>query len=557
MAIMGAKILGDPGGICIGALPDGRLLIDKESMHIRVTGPTGSGKTYSFYFPTLLRTWKGSAIVHDRKGDFWLLLQSSSSWRHNLLFAPTLAESARYNPMARIGMSADDQISGFQNLVGLLPHSDPDHQAKEPIWDQNSMALVVSMMLFLQNFGKPEERNLGGLRDFHETGKEGGERMMRQEHPDPSIRREIANGAAKIWKNTNERYVGSILATIDSYLAIYARPNVRAAVSTCEFTVDDLVCGDYPTLLNLYLPPDHSERLAPVVRMMTSQILNTLMAHQDKVGEHWKRHHMLFALDEFNRFGTVKSIEGAMADMRSYKCRVMLGAQSDAILAKIYGESSLIFNNSRLVALRPMDYDEAAALSKRIGDVEVVAEADNSSYGDLGERRGGGLSRSYKRVPIMPPEKVLRMSKEDVLVSNYMKPIKVQRPALSVWQSLVSPAPRSWEPLDCEMLPIRSDDGKLLDQPAAVGDRNPWDGIKFEEPPPPPPEEAVEPAAKTTAKPDRKSKAKDAAVAVPPTMVPTTAISDLFDPWQSSPKPKADDDGSDNAPPADDDERFA
>jgi type IV secretion system protein VirD4 len=62
--------LNDPGGITVGALPDGHLLVDRHQMHVRVTGPTGSGKTASFFLPTLMRTWKGSAIVHDRKGDF-------------------------------------------------------------------------------------------------------------------------------------------------------------------------------------------------------------------------------------------------------------------------------------------------------------------------------------------------------------------------------------------------------------------------------------------------------------------------------------------------------
>lgn len=552
-------IINDPGGICVGALPDGRLLIDRAEMHVRVTGPTGSGKTASFFLPTLMRTWRGSSIVHDRKGDFWLFLQSSSSWRHNILFAPSEATTAKYNPMARVGTSTSEQIAGFQNLAALLPHN-AGKPVKEPIWDENSKALVTAQMLFLMNYGDPKERNLGGLRQFHESGKEGGERMMRQDHPDPVIRAEIANGAKKIWQNENERYVGSILATIDSYLNVYADPNVRAAVETCEFAPADLVCGRYPTLLNLYLPPNHSERLSPLVRMLTSQLLNTFMADQDKVDGRWKRHHMLFALDEFNRFGKVDAIEGALADMRSYNCRVMLGAQSDAVLEDIYGEKSLIFNNSRLVALRPFDPDEAASLSKRIGDVEVTAEADNASYGGAGERRGGGLSRSRKRVSIMPTEKVLMMSESDVLVCGYTKPIKVQRPRLEVWRSLVKPQPYSWKPLDCELLPIRSDDGKLLDQPPAIGERNPWDAIRHVEPPPPPPEpEKAESEAKPKkfkAKATTKKPPSSIAFDLIPPGVPTrpAAAGDLFDTLDDSPLVMVKE--TDNAPPADDDDLF-
>jgi type IV secretion system protein VirD4 len=519
--------LNDPGGITVGALPDGRLLVDRHQMHVRLTGPTGAGKTLSFFMPTLMRSWKGSAVVHDRKGDFWLLLQGSSRWRHNLLFAPTLPDSVKYNPMARVG-TGTDQIAGFQNLAALLPHSDTT-QAKEPIWDENAKALATAEMMFLNNFGELRDRNLGGLRRFHGTGRVGGERMMRQQHPDPILREEIAASARRIWQNDNERYVGSILATIDSYLNVYADPNVAAATETCEFSPADLVCGPNPVLLNLYLPPEHSSRLAPLVRMLTSQILNALMGHQDKVGDCWKRHCMLFALDEFNRFGKVDAVEGAMADMRSYHCRAMLGAQSDGVLTTIYGEKSLIFNNSRLVALRPFDSGEADKLSRAIGSIEVTAESDSASYSVGGERRGGGLSRSRVRKPILPTEAVLRLSENDVLVCGYPKPIRVRRPPLSSWRTLVDPVPRSWSPLDAEFLPVRDDKGAYIDLPPAVGERNPWDDIRFDEPPPPeaPPkprrsDEAGKPRAKRTPRTRVTVPPQEAASApTPPTPNPT------------------------------------
>jgi type IV secretion system protein VirD4 len=412
----------------------------------------------------------------------------------------------------------------------LLPHTDTT-QAKEPIWDQNAMALATAEMMFLANFCDPKERNLGGLRRFHATGKEGGERMMRQEHPDPIIREEIAASARKIWKNDNERYVGSILATIDSYLNVYADPNVDAATASCEFSPADLMCGPNPVLLNLHLPPEHSTRLAPLVRMMTSQILNAIMGHQDKVGDAWKKHCMLFALDEFNRFGKVDAVEGAMADMRSYHCRAMLGAQSDGVLAAIYGEKSLIFNNSRLVALRPFDSGEAEKLSKAIGFVEVTAESDSASYSVGGERKGGGLSRSRVRKPILPTEAVLRLSENDVLVCGYTKPIKVRRPPLNCWRTLVNPAPRSWSPLDVEFLPVRDDKGNFLDLPQEIGVRNPWDGIRFDEPQAP--EVVSEPEqseGETKSKKKFKAKTpKPTASAPTPELTPVPATSALAD----------------------------
>ena len=480
MAFQAHPVVNEPGGIVVGATKNGRLLIDKSIQHLRIIGPTGSGKTWSFFFPTLMRSWRGSAVVHDRKGDFWLMLQGSRNWRHNVLFAPSEEVTARYNPMARIS-SGRAQIAEAQNLAGLFPHNDVKF-AKEPIWDNNSVALLAGQIMFLNNFGEPHERNFAGLRAFHQSGKRGAARMMTQEHPDPVIRDEIAGAARKVYENDNDRYTGSITATIDSYLNVYADPLVANAVSTCDFTPEDLVCGADPMMICMLLTPKHSERLAPLARMMISQILSALMGHQDKVGDLWKKHHLLWAMDEFNRFSRVKAFEEAFADMRSYHMRVMLGAQSDAILGDIYGKNSLIFNNSRLVAMRPLHHPEAEVLSKMIGTKEVVAESDSASFGEIGQARGSGLSRSRVRKPIMTAEEVLRMSEEEVLVLNHPKPIKCVRPPLSSWQTLVDPQPRSWKPLDCELLPVVDGDGNYLDLPPVIVDRNPWDKIKYDEP---------------------------------------------------------------------------
>jgi hypothetical protein len=61
--------------------------------------PTRSGKGVGLVVPTLL-TWPGSCIVHDIKGENWTLTSGFRS-RHGrvLLFDPTNAKSAAYNPL--------------------------------------------------------------------------------------------------------------------------------------------------------------------------------------------------------------------------------------------------------------------------------------------------------------------------------------------------------------------------------------------------------------------------------------------------------------------------
>jgi type IV secretion system protein VirD4 len=68
--------------------------------HVMALRPPDRAKGVGLVVPTLL-TWPGSAVIHDIKGENW---QLTAGWRarfsHCLLFNPTDARSAAYNPVA-------------------------------------------------------------------------------------------------------------------------------------------------------------------------------------------------------------------------------------------------------------------------------------------------------------------------------------------------------------------------------------------------------------------------------------------------------------------------
>ncbi len=70
--------------------------------HVLCFAPTRSGKGVGLVVPTL-PTWPESAIVHDTKGENWSL---TAGWRARfgrlLLFDPTNAASAAYNPLLEV-----------------------------------------------------------------------------------------------------------------------------------------------------------------------------------------------------------------------------------------------------------------------------------------------------------------------------------------------------------------------------------------------------------------------------------------------------------------------
>jgi type IV secretion system protein VirD4 len=488
--------MNDPGGIVIGEDPvDGTLLIDRSPKHLRIIGPTGTGKTMSYFMPTLSRTWRGSGVVHDRKGELYALLQGSRKWRNNLRFAPTERSSIRFNPFSEINLG-DKAVTDCQNIAHMLPHGGKIN-VREPIWDQSSIALVSGMILYLLNFERDSHKNFAGLIRLHDDREATSAKMQAQQHPDPWTRHYIASAARKIYENDNEKYVGSILATIDAYLEPFNNPVIAEVTSESEFRISDLVCGKHPCALFLTLPPNDSDRLAPLARIMVTQILNKMMSHLFAVDDRSKQHHLLFALDEYNRFGKIDAIDGAFADMRGYGCRAMIGAQSDGVLSDIYGENALTLSQSRLVSLRPEYFLEAERLSKMLPLVRQVRESQSDSYGGLGERSGISMSSSIIERPLMRVDEIISMPIDQVILTGFAKPSLVRRPNWSHWLDLCDPKPKALEPNPIvEILPTRAE-GKYIDLPPETAPRNPWAGIQHPKAPPEPetpPAEAPAPA---------------------------------------------------------------
>jgi type IV secretion system protein VirD4 len=87
--------------------------------HVLCFAPTRSGKGVGLVVPSLL-TWSGSAIVHDIKGENWMLTAGFRA-RHGpvLLFDPTNAASAAYNPLLEV-RKGEQEVRDVQNIADIL-----------------------------------------------------------------------------------------------------------------------------------------------------------------------------------------------------------------------------------------------------------------------------------------------------------------------------------------------------------------------------------------------------------------------------------------------------
>jgi type IV secretion system protein VirD4 len=153
--------LTQPAGVFLGQ-HDGHSLRHEGPEHVLTFAPTRSGKGVGLVVPTLL-SWPASAVIHDIKGENW---QITAGWRsrfsHCLLFNPTDASSAAYNPLLEVRRGAHE-VRDVQNIADILV--DPEGALeKRNHWEKTSHALLVGAILHVLYAG--EDKTLRGVANF-------------------------------------------------------------------------------------------------------------------------------------------------------------------------------------------------------------------------------------------------------------------------------------------------------------------------------------------------------------------------------------------------------
>ncbi len=229
-------------GVAIGRVGNQYLRHDGPE-HVMAFAPTRSGKGVGLVVPTLL-SWTGSVIVHDIKGENWAL---TAGWRsrfsHCLLFNPTDARSARYNPLLEV-RRGPDEVRDVQNIADILV--DPEGALeRRSHWEKTSHALLVGAILHV--LYAEEEKTLARVatflsdpqRPFTATLR----RMMTTNHlgsdEAPAVHPVVASAARELLnKSENER--SGVLSTAMSFLGLYRDPTVAAVTSASDWRIADL-----------------------------------------------------------------------------------------------------------------------------------------------------------------------------------------------------------------------------------------------------------------------------------------------------------------------------
>jgi type IV secretion system protein VirD4 len=383
--------------------------------HVLCFAPTRSGKGVGLVVPTLL-TWPDSAIVHDIKGENWSL---TAGWRarfgHVLLFDPTNAQSAAYNPLLEV-RRGEWEVRDVQNIADVLV--DPEGALeKRNHWEKTSHALLVGTILHV--LYAEADKTLAGVANFLSDPRRPIETTLRAMMTTPHLGQggahPVVASAARELLNKSENERSGVLSTAMSFLGLYRDPVVATVTRRCDWRIRDLVEGAKPTTLYLVVPPSDISRTKPLVRLILNQIGRRLT---EDLESKRRRHRLLLMLDEFPALGRLDFFESALAFMAGYGLKSFLIAQSLNQIEKAYGISNSILDNCHVrVSFATNDERTAKRVSDALGTATEIRDAKNYAGHRLSPWLGHLMvSRQETARPLLTPGEVMQLPSDDELV---------------------------------------------------------------------------------------------------------------------------------------------
>ncbi len=405
--------------------------------HVMAIAPTRSGKGVGLVIPTLL-SWAGSAVIHDIKGENW---QLTAGWRstfsHCLLFDPTNAASAKYNPLLEV-RKGECEVRDVQNIADILV--DPDGVLeRRNHWEKTAHSLLVGTILhilyaekektlarvasFLSDPKRSFEKTLWAMMETNHLGNSsGGNDHKAEAHP-------VVAQAARELLNKSENERSGVLSTAMSFLSLYRDPTVAEVTSKCDWRISDLVDADKPVSLYLVVPPSDISRTKPLIRLILNQIGRRLTESLE-TNNNPSRRKVLFMLDEFPALGRLDFFESALAFMAGYGVRAFLIAQSLNQIDKAYGPNNAILDNCHVrIAFATNDERTAKRISDAIGSTTEMRAMKNYA----GHRLAPWLShimvsRQETARQLLTPGEVMQLpADEEIILLSGTAPIKAKK----------------------------------------------------------------------------------------------------------------------------------
>lgn len=404
--------------------------------HILCFAPTRSGKGVGLILPTLL-SWPDSSVVLDIKGENHAL---TSGWLESqgnrvLRFDPADPShtSARFNPLEEIRLDTERGIADVQQVVSMV--LDPDGKGLEDYWNKAAFGFFGGVVLHCLITVQAREGRRASMYDVSlmledpdraegEGPKELFKEMIATNHVAllsqvfPHISKELADAmhifcasAASGMLAKAGKEMAGVVSTATANLGLYRDPVIARNIGTSDFRIADLM--NQAAAINLYLviSPADIDRLRPLLRIFTNQLLGRLTEKMEFGAGGTKisyQHRLLLMFDEFTSLGKLAIVERAIAFMAGFGVKGYFIVQDTKQLNAAYGQDNALMANCHVrIAYAPNLPETAEYLSKLTGTTTVVQRKKSISNGKGG--RGTSVSIQETARPLLTPDECLRL----------------------------------------------------------------------------------------------------------------------------------------------------
>jgi type IV secretion system protein VirD4 len=397
--------------------------------HVLVFAPTRSGKGVGIVIPTLL-TWPHSVLVHDLKGENWVLTSGARKQMGQvcLKFAPASAESngARYNALSEVRLRTPDEIRDVRNIVQMI--IDPDGKGLPDHWSREGSAFLTGMILDQLYAGR--DKTLSGLEarlcDPAQPIDDTMQEIMRFEHDSsgslgwsdsrgiPTRTHPIIARAMRsmLDKSVNER--SGVISEVKGLLELYRDPVIAANTAISDFRITDLMNHQRPVSLYIVVPLAHQSSLKPVIRLMLGQILHRLTEHlefRNGRAVSGYRHRLLLMIDEFPSLGRLDVFAESLSLIAGYGIKTCLITQDLSQIHAAYGHDEAITSNCHTrVAFAPNRIETARLLSQMTGETTVRHAHRTISSS------GASVSEPEVARPLITADEAMRLGANEALI---------------------------------------------------------------------------------------------------------------------------------------------
>jgi hypothetical protein len=345
-----------------------------ESKHFKLIGTTGTGKT------TAIRELLGSAIARGDRAvfadpDAGYLEHFYDRYRGDIVLNPFESQSVKWDLFAEIKNGFDvDQLAN-----GLIPNCD-DPSARE--WRGYARTFLAAVIRRCRFFGTANPADLW--------------RLLMVASAD-ELRPLVAGSPAQPFLDPdNARMFGSIRSVAGSAMAAFEYvQNQRATL----FSVREWIKNrTYPSML--FIPYSAGQIAALRSMIATWMHLAIFEAMSQPQGSDQR---LWFVVDELDALGAIEGLKDALARLRKFGCRCVLGVQSLSQVTSTYGsEAQTIIENCGTTLILRCSASENGGTSqfasRLIGEREVLrrqisrGKDRDSAFSSRGARRSRSIT---------------------------------------------------------------------------------------------------------------------------------------------------------------------